>query len=50
MMLELLHMLDGGHVGLALGYAAASIAGGLIAVSAASGLGARMGRPAGENA
>ena len=40
MMLELLHMLDGGRVGLALAYAAASIAGGLLLVTVAGRLGA----------
>jgi CrcB protein len=41
MMLELLHMLDGDRVGLALAYAAASIAGGLAAVWWAGALAAR---------
>ncbi len=36
MMVELLRMLDGGHWGLALGYTAASLTGGLLAVSAMS--------------
>lgn len=40
MMLELLRMLDGGRVGLALAYAAASIAGGLVLVTVAGRLGA----------
>lgn len=37
--LELLRMLDGGHVPLALGYAAVSLAGGLVAVRAGIALG-----------
>jgi fluoride exporter len=38
MQLELLRMLDGSHVGLAAGYAAASIAAGFVAVAAATNL------------
>src|SRR5436190_17927606 len=38
MQLELLRMLDGGHVAVALGYAAASLAGGFAAVALASNL------------
>jgi fluoride exporter len=38
MQLELLRMLDGRHAGLALGYAAASLAGGFAAVAAATNL------------
>jgi CrcB protein len=38
MQLELLSMLDGGHYGLALGYAGASIALGFLAVAAATNL------------
>ena len=38
MQLELLRMLDGGHVAVALGYAAASLAGGFAAVAVASNL------------
>jgi CrcB protein len=43
MMLELLRMLDAGDVGLALGYAGASLAGGLALVTLAGGLGERGG-------
>jgi CrcB protein len=45
MMVELLRMIDGAHWGLALGYAAASLAGGFAAVSIASRLAWRA-RPA----
>ena len=38
MQLELLRMLDGSHVGLAAGYAAASLAAGFLAVAAATNL------------
>jgi CrcB protein len=46
MMLELLRMLDGGRDGLALTYAAASVAGGLLLVVAAGALGAKGTGPA----
>ncbi len=43
MMLELLRMLDGSHWALACGYAAASLAGGLLAVRVSGRLAGRVG-------